>query len=162
MRKTNLPLFQLLLLMLLAAAACNSTAAPAAAPTASPAAADTPTASEREPEPATPTATAFIMPTLPPSPTPICPGAPRTRLLLDERGRVLADDPRPINLRAEPDGPIITGIPIRQTFYVLEGPVCTQDGDRAYAWYKVRYERYEGWIAEGDLTSYYTEPYLPG
>lgn len=154
----NLPRLQLLLI-LLAAAACNSPAAPSTTP----AAADTPAASEGEPETATPpAATAFIMPTLPPSPTPICPGAPRTRLLLNERGRVLADDPRPINLRAEPDGPIITGIPIRETFYVLEGPVCTQEGDRAYAWYKVRYERYEGWIAEGDLTSYYTEPYLPG
>lgn len=91
--------------------------------------------------------------------TPVCPAAPPTRLILNQRGRVLPDDPRPINLRGEPGtgSTLITSITIMEVFYVLEGPVC--DGD--YAWYKVQYGDDEGWIAEGDLSSYYVEPYLP-
>lgn len=104
--------------------------------------------------------TAFIMPTLPPSPTPICPGAPRTRLIVNERGWVLDDDPRPINLRVAPglDNRSLQQIGIGEVFYVLEGPVC-QDN---FAWYKIRYQGSEGWIAEGDFSSYYVEPYLVG
>jgi hypothetical protein len=91
--------------------------------------------------------------------TPVCPAAPPTRLILKQRGRVLPDDPRPINLRAEPGtgSDLITEITIMEVFYVLEGPVC--DGD--YAWYKIQYGGDEGWIAEGDFSSYYVEPYLP-
>jgi hypothetical protein len=91
--------------------------------------------------------------------TPVCPDAPPTRLILNQRGRVLPDDPRPINMRAEPgtDSTLITSITIMEVFFVLEGPVC--DGE--YAWYKVQYDGDEGWIAEGDLSSYYVEPYLP-
>jgi hypothetical protein len=90
---------------------------------------------------------------------PNCPAAPPTRLILKQRGRVLPDDPRPINLRAEPGtgSDLITEITIMEVFYVLEGPVC--DGD--YAWYKIQYGGDEGWIAEGDFSSYYVEPYLP-
>lgn len=106
------------------------------------------------------TPTLYIMPTPPPSPTPICPGAPKEHLILQERGRVLPDDPRPINMRsaAGTDNTVLVQIPIRSLFYVLEGPVCADD----FAWYKIRYKGREGWIAEGDLTSYYVEPYLPG
>jgi hypothetical protein len=39
---------------------------------------------------------------------------------------------------------------------VLDGPVCNGN----YAWYEVHYGDYTGWLAEGDLTSYYVEPYL--
>jgi hypothetical protein len=81
-------------------------------------------------------------------------------LIVDERGWVLADDPRPINLRAAPglDNRSLLQIEIGEVFYVLEGPVC-QDN---FAWYKIRYQGSEGWIAEGDLSSYYVEPYLVG
>jgi hypothetical protein len=107
---------------------------------------------------ALPTETPFIMPTLPPAQPPACEGAPPTRLILNARGRVLPDDPRPVNLRSDPgtDSRTVASIPILDTFYVLEGPVC--EGE--YAWFKIQYRNREGWIAEGDLTSYYVEPYL--
>lgn len=112
------------------------------------------------PTPLTPEPTPMTFPTLPPSPTPFCPGAPRQRLIVHERGRVLLDDPRPINLRFQPgtSAAILIRISTGEIFYVLEGPVCNGD----FAWYRIRYGTREGWIAEGDLTSYYVEPYLPG
>ncbi|MEZ4668665.1 MAG: SH3 domain-containing protein [Anaerolineae bacterium] len=105
-----------------------------------------------------PTPTTFVMPTPPPSPTATCPGAPRERLVLGERGRVLPDDPRSVNVRAEPgtDSDILTQMPINAIFTVLEGPVCGEN----YSWYRISYRESDGWIAEGDLTSYYVEPYL--
>src|SRR5690606_11475997 len=110
------------------------------------------------PPSAQPSPTPFIMPTLPPSPTPLCSGAPSVRLVRHERGRVLPDDPRPLNMRREPGtgSNVVVQIPIRGVFYVLDGPVCADD----YTWYRIRYQAAEGWIAEGDSTSYYVEPYL--
>ncbi len=109
---------------------------------------------------ALPTPTLYIVPTPPPAPTPLCPGAPKERLILQERGIVLPDDPRPINMRSDPgtENRVLVQIPIRAIFYVIDGPVCSDD----FTWYKIRYKGREGWIAEGDLTSYYVEPYLPG
>jgi hypothetical protein len=43
----------------------------------------------------------------------------------------------------------------RTEFLTLSGPVCA-DG---YYWYEVDYAGQIGWIAEGDNTSYYVEPY---
>lgn len=110
--------------------------------------------------PDAPTLTPFVWPTLPPSPTPVCPNTPRTRLILQERGRVLPDDPRPVNLREGPgtDKEVKAMMPVRALFFVLDGPVC----NNGYSWFKVRYQEIEGWIAEGDRTSYYVEPYFPG
>ena len=106
---------------------------------------------------ATPTATVFVMPTAPPSPTASCAGAPRERLIIGERGRVLPDDPRPVNVRRLPgtENRLVTTIPINGLFMVQDGPVCA-DG---FEWYKVHYREATGWLAEGDLTSYYVEPY---
>ncbi len=106
------------------------------------------------------TPTRFIMPTAPPTPAARCPGAPREKLILQERGVVLPDDPRPVNLRSGPgvENRILERIPVRGVFYVLEGPQCAGE----YAWYRVRYNGVEGWLAEGDLTSYYVAPYWPG
>jgi len=105
----------------------------------------------------TPAPTAFVMPTAPPPPTASCAGAPRERLIIGERGRVLEDDPRNVNVRRLPgtDNILVTVIPINGLFMVLDGPVCA-DG---FQWYKVHYREATGWIAEGDLTSYYVEPY---
>jgi hypothetical protein len=70
------------------------------------------------------------------------------------------DDPRPLNLRREPNTASrrLAQIPSLGVFYVLQGPECGED----YAWYFVEYNGLEGWIAEGDQTSYYVEPYPPG
>ncbi len=107
-----------------------------------------------------PTATAFIMPTPPPTPTASCAGAPRERLIIGERGRVLPDDPRAVNVRRLPgtENSLVTTIPINAFFMVLDGPVCKD----SYSWYQVRYRETVGWLAEGDLTSYYVEPYGTG
>ncbi len=107
----------------------------------------------------TPNPVPFIM-TIPPTPTPVCPGAPRTRLIVQERGRVMRADPRPVNLRSAPglDNRSVDLIPVDAIFYVLDGPVC--EGD--FAWFKVRYDDQEGWIAEGESDFYYVEPYLVG
>jgi hypothetical protein len=107
-----------------------------------------------------PTETPYSLPTPPPGPTPVCAGAPLQRLILQERARVLADDPRPVNLRAAPgtDAAVLEQIPIRAVLLVVAGPRC----EGAFTWYQVRYNGQEGWIAEGDLTGYYVEPYLVG
>jgi hypothetical protein len=126
----------------------------------SPGTTPTPTSGQAQQTIATAAPTLFMMPSPPPSPTAVCSDAPRNRLILHERGRVLPDDPRPINLRSAPgtDNTVLMQIPIRALFYVLEGPICADN----FAWYKIRYQGREGWIAEGDLSSYYVEPYLPG
>ncbi len=108
----------------------------------------------------TPTPTPFVMPTPPPAPTASCAGAPRERLIIGERGRVLEDDPRNVNVRRLPgtEHILVTVIPVNGLFMVLDGPVCA-DG---FQWYKIHYREATGWIAEGDLTSYYVEPYGTG
>ncbi|MBA3874041.1 MAG: SH3 domain-containing protein [Anaerolineae bacterium] len=105
----------------------------------------------------TPAPTAFIMPTPPAAPTASCAGAPRERLIIGERGRVLPDDPRSVNVRRLPGtkNTLVTTIPINALFTVLDGPVCAE----GFEWYKVHYREATGWLAEGDLTSYYVEPY---
>lgn len=109
--------------------------------------------------PAPPTRTPFVMPTPPPAPTSECENTPRPRLVNGERGRVLDDDPRPVRIRSLPSvqSDIVASIPADGVFFVIEGPRC----EEGYAWYFVRYQRIEGWIAEGDPTSYFVEPYPP-
>lgn len=94
---------------------------------------------------------------------PVCAGAPPTRLILYERGRV-TENGRGLNLRRQPGTQSIQLAMLEpgDVFLVLAGPQCTDN----YAWYFVRGENdggnFEGWIAEGDLSEYYTEQYLPG
>lgn len=89
-----------------------------------------------------------------------CPGAPETRLILYERGRVSDRDPDALNLRAGPgtNFSILDRMPPGVVFFVLEGPICAQ----SYAWYRVDFRGEEGWIAEGDRGRYYVDPYPPG
>jgi hypothetical protein len=127
---------RLALLLVVCLAACSGDATPTRAPE--------------------PTATR----TLAPTPTDSCPGAPRTQLILNERGRVLNEDPRPLNVRVRPgtSSSIVGRIEPSEIFLVLEGPECVE----TYNWYRVRYNSLEGWIAEGDLTSYFVEPFVSG
>lgn len=112
-----------------------------------------------QPQPATangPTPTPFIWPEPLPSATP-CPNTLPQRLVTGERGRVTDDDPTPMNVRQGPRTSFerIGQIPIRGIFFVLEGPECSE----RYAWYRVQYNGLDGWIAEGDDSAYYVEPY---
>lgn len=111
--------------------------------------------------PAIPTRTrAALTQAVPITPTPACSGAPPARLILNERGRVADNDPRPLNVRSGPgtDFRIFGRLEVGDVFQVLDGPLC---GD-GYTWFKVRRGVLEGWIAEGDLGTYYAEPFLPG
>lgn len=94
------------------------------------------------------------------TPTPTCIGAPPARLILNERGRVADDDPRPLNVRSGPgtDFRIFGRLEVGDVFVVLEGPLC----GGGYTWFRVQRGILEGWIAEGDPGIYYAEPFLPG
>lgn len=111
----------------------------------------------------TPTSTVTLTPTITPTftatstPLPVaCQNAPVPRLIGVPVGRVLDDDPLPINMR---DGAgtgynRILEVPAGALFGILQDPVCA-DG---YFWYQVDYNGTIGWIAEGDSFAYFTEP----
>lgn len=91
---------------------------------------------------------------------PFCAGAPPTRIILGVRGRVTDDDESPLNVRAAPGlgSEILLRIAPGGVFFVTDGPACA-DG---YVWYRIEYGEVQGWVAEGDASVYYIEPYLPG
>ncbi len=97
-----------------------------------------------------------------PTEIPVCPDAPQTRLILQERGRVIPslDESDSLNLRAGPgtNYRILENIEPGEIFMVQDGPECAEE----YAWYRVRYRDVTGWVAEGDSAEYYIEPYPPG
>lgn len=68
------------------------------------------------------------------------------------------DDPRAVNVRSRPrrDATKVDQLQIGERFQVLAGPSCN-DG---LAWFRVSYGGggLEGWIAEGDATSYFVSP----
>lgn len=145
--------------MLVVLAACNSLDEGTIAPTQTPTAAQTPITR------ATATPGLTLVPHLPdqpiPEPTRACVfPAPITRMILDERGQVMDDDMRPLNVRSGPSTEyrILGRLEVLEVFLVLDGPVCGGD----YAWYRVQHDDLIGWVAEGDLNQYYIEPYFPG
>jgi uncharacterized protein YgiM (DUF1202 family) len=88
-----------------------------------------------------------------------CPGAPPSQLIVHERGRVTRNNRR-LNLREGPGTQhrVLTLLDEGLVFFVLGGPVCSGD----FAWYLIRARGRVGWIAEGDASQYYAEPYLTG
>lgn len=96
----------------------------------------------------------------PPAPTLACPDAPPPRLIIGLRGRVTLNDDRPLNVRERPGtGASIVGqIEPGSVFVVLEGATCSA----RYLWYRVARGSLTGWVAEGDMTTYFVEPYPPG
>ena len=90
---------------------------------------------------------------------PACPGAPASRLIIQERG-IVTDNGRNLNLREGPatDYDIIAALQPGERFMVLDGPDCAE----AYAWFRVQVGQRLGWIAEGDLETYYAKPFFPG
>ena len=105
------------------------------------------------------TLTLPVYPTL--TPHQVCEGAPESRLILGERGRVrLTEDGKALNLRAGPGitHEILDQIEPLSVFLVGDESACS-DG---YSWFLITYRGQAGWIAEGDSTAYYAEPHLPG
>lgn len=94
-----------------------------------------------------------------PPPPPPCPGARISRLLPGEKGFVLFDDSRSVNVRrgAGTQFEIRDQLNVGEDFDVLEGPRCVGP----YAWYRVSYRNgiAEGWIAEGDQNGYFVAPF---
>lgn len=86
-----------------------------------------------------------------------CPGAPAQRLQVNLSGRVTFTDGRPVNVRSGPGGDKIGTQAEGATFIVQSGPVC-QGG---YTWWGVRFDNngMTGFVAEGDLSSYFLEPW---
>jgi len=86
-----------------------------------------------------------------------CPNALPSRLIPGERGYVTDDDPTPINVRSSPTttSARLFQIPIRTTFDVIEGPRC----GASMAWYLIEYGGRTGWIAEGQGSQYFVQPY---
>jgi hypothetical protein len=94
---------------------------------------------------------------LPPGTIMNCPDTLPSRLIVGGRGRVLADDERPINVRAMPgvNSTRIGQLQVMESFDVLAGPEC-HDG---LAWYQIRGGGIIGWAAEGD-EFYFVEPII--
>lgn len=94
-----------------------------------------------------------------PTPQPGCNGAPLTRLVIGQRGRVTEND-QSLNLRSGPgtENGILLQIPPGELFIVVDGIRCAG----GFTWYQVRYDGRTGWLAEGETDEYYAEPYPPG
>jgi hypothetical protein len=109
-----------------------------------------------------PTLTPAVIPSMTPELVAVCEGAPPIQLIINQRGLVLDEDPQLLNIRRTPgtgeDNVVIGRIAINEVFYVLDGPQCV-DG---YNWFYIRYRTFEGWVAEGDNTNYFVEPFLTG
>ena len=96
------------------------------------------------------------------SPTLACEDAPRTRLIIGERGRVLDDDEEPLNVRPQPgtnEGNDPIGIlQVLDIFEVLDGPRCAGQ----YAWYYVRSEvHWKGGLRRVTLIFITSNPIYP-
>ena len=83
-----------------------------------------------------------------------CPGAPDTRLIINDIARASVNPPLPLHLHSTPG---ISGEEIGQVepggnVKVLDGPKCADN----YTWFLVRsLDGQEGWAAEGDQTTYW-------
>jgi Tol biopolymer transport system component len=86
-----------------------------------------------------------------------CPGAPESRLIVGERGRVTPGSPNRMRDQPTTAGADVGSIPGGARFHVLDGPVCA-DG---YAWWQVDYAGVVGWTVEGAGNDYWVEPVLP-
>ncbi|MBN1202196.1 MAG: hypothetical protein JXJ20_10105 [Anaerolineae bacterium] len=85
-----------------------------------------------------------------------CPGAPLSRLMVGQRGRVTFTDGRPVNVRMDPGGELVGSMPEGAEFNIWHGPIC-RDG---YAWWYVEFDDgASGYVAEGDADGYYLEPW---
>lgn len=93
-----------------------------------------------------------------PETIPSCDNTPESRMYVGVWGSVGRDDSRLLNVRIRPGvaNAQIDQIAPGQFFRVVAGPEC--EGD--FAWFEILYglDARQGWVAEGDFESYYTEP----
>lgn len=100
-----------------------------------------------------------VLPPLPQSPgSNLCPGTQPSLLMPGRQGQVSAASAAPNRVRSEPStsASMIGEIPAGEYFDVLAGPTCA-DG---WAWFQVRTETLEGWMAEGSADEYWVQPIL--
>ncbi len=86
-----------------------------------------------------------------------CTGAPAPRVKVGDVVLVSQDDPRPLNVRAQPalQGDVMAQLAPGATLMVTDGPVCAA----GHLWWQVLLEDGTlGWVAEGDAETYYIEP----
>lgn len=120
--------------------------------------------------PPTRTLRPFTRTPLPPSPTTIvvstsCPGAPATRIAVNDLIRVITTNRDRLVLRSLPeitDSSELRRLNMGTEMKVFSGPVCVQDPDtsQSYWFWEVRLKNERnvfGWVAEGDRTLYFVE-----
>lgn len=84
-----------------------------------------------------------------------CPPAPPSQVTAGMRARVTYTDGTPLRLRETPTGTVIRNIAEGVSFDIIGGPTCAS----GYTWWQIRQDDgIIGWVAEGDIDSYYIEP----
>lgn len=85
-----------------------------------------------------------------------CPNFLPSRLVVGQQGRVTPGAANRMREFPSLDSAVVGQIPGSAQFSVLEGPIC--DEVNQIAWWRVNYNGTEGWTAEGQADTYWTEP----
>ncbi|GAB4407588.1 MAG: hypothetical protein Kow00106_00470 [Anaerolineae bacterium] len=88
-----------------------------------------------------------------------CLGAPPTQVMVGDVVIVTEEDPRPLNIRAEPNlaAQRIAQARPGETMQITGGPLC----ESGFLWWEVRLDNgITGWAAEGDQSAYFFAPLL--
>ena len=95
-----------------------------------------------------------------------CPNSPRTRVQVGKSARITFTDETSTFLRSKPEAGdnIIDRLSEGTEFEIIGGPVCYPRPGRsdAYVYWEIRNpsrNNISGWVAEGDLNTYYIEPW---
>ncbi len=96
------------------------------------------------------------VPVLTAQPSMLCPSTMDSQLAVGMHGRTTLIGTGTTNVRANPDGDVITRITNGTEFYVIGGPDCT--GGR-FTWWQIQLDSgTQGWVAEGE-GNYFVEPW---
>lgn len=105
-------------------------------------------------EPALGSTGGAAFPTVPPPEPVTCEGFIESRLLPGHRARVRPGPANNVRERPSTIATIVAKIAGGAPFVVLEGPVCAE----GLAWWRVSYQQWTGWTAEGSGSNYWLEP----
>ena len=89
----------------------------------------------------------------------VCLGAPPTQVMIGDVVIVTEEDPRPLNIRAEPNlaAQRIAQAKPGETMQIIGGPLC----ESGFLWWEMRLDNgITGWAAEGDQNTYFFAPLL--